>query len=223
MEYEAVIGLEVHVQIKTESKIFSGSRAGYGYEPNELVDPVVLGLPGALPVMNKAALDGIIKAGLAFKCSITEWCKGIGKTISIPIAPTIIRSPNTISPYAKVYEVEIELSGDSRAEIGEHKNIKLTRIHLENDVGKLNHFAEDSLVDYNRASTLLMEIVSEPDMYWDEAFAFLTSIRQTDDLLWRFRLRHGEGSDASGRKYIRSTGGRNDLGLPRSNSRISIV
>ena len=74
MEYEAVIGLEVHVQIKTESKIFSGSRAGYGYGPNELVDPVVLGLHGALPVMNKAALDGIIKAGLAFDCSIPGWC-----------------------------------------------------------------------------------------------------------------------------------------------------
>ena len=180
MEYEAVIGLEVHVQIKTESKIFSGSRAGYGYEPNELVDPVVLGLPGALPVMNKAALDGIIKAGLAFKCSIPDWCKWDRKNYFYPDSPNNYQITQYDQPICQGGEVEIELSGDSRAEMGEHKNIKLTRIHLENDVGKLNHFTEDSLVDYNRAFTPLMEIVSEPDMHsGDEAFAFLTSIRQT--------------------------------------------
>ena len=180
MEYEAVIGCEVHVQIKTESKIFSGSRAGYGYEPNELVDPVVLGLPGALPVMNKAALDGIIKAGLAFKCSIPDWCKWDRKNYFYPDSPNNYQITQYDQPICQGGEVEIELSGDSRAEMGEHKNIKLTRIHLENDVGKLNHFTEDSLVDYNRAFTPLMEIVSEPDMHsGDEAFAFLTSIRQT--------------------------------------------
>jgi len=180
MEYEAVIGLEVHVQIKTKSKIFSGSRAGYGYEPNELVDPVVLGLPGALPVMNKAALDGIIKAGLAFECSIPEWCKWDRKNYFYPDSPNNYQITQYDQPICQGGEVEIELSGDSRAEMGEHKNIKLTRIHLENDVGKLNHFTEDSLVDYNRAFTPLMEIVSEPDMHsGDEAFAFLTSIRQT--------------------------------------------
>ena len=180
MEYEAVIGLEVHVQIKTESKIFSGSRAGYGYGPNELVDPVVLGLPGALPVMNKAALDGIIKAGLAFDCSIPDWCKWDRKNYFYPDSPNNYQITQYDQPICEGGEVEIELSGDSRAEMGEHKKIKLTRIHLENDVGKLNHFAEDSLVDYNRAFTPLMEIVSEPDMHsGDEAFAFLTSIRQT--------------------------------------------
>ncbi|HCR28926.1 MAG TPA: Asp-tRNA(Asn)/Glu-tRNA(Gln) amidotransferase GatCAB subunit B [Opitutae bacterium] len=180
MEYEAVIGLEVHVQIKTESKIFSGSRAGYGYGPNELVDPVVLGLPGALPVMNKAALDGIIKAGLAFDCSIPDWCKWDRKNYFYPDSPNNYQITQYDQPICEGGEVEIELSGDSRAEMGEHKKIKLARIHLENDVGKLNHFAEDSLVDYNRAFTPLMEIVSEPDMHsGDEAFAFLTSIRQT--------------------------------------------
>ncbi len=180
MKYEAVIGLEVHVQIKTESKIFSGSRSGYGYEPNELVDPVVFGLPGALPVMNKAALDGIIKAGLAFKCSIPDWCKWDRKNYFYPDSPNNYQITQYDQPICQGGEVEIELSGDSRAEMGEHKNIKLTRIHLENDVGKLNHFTEDSLVDYNRAFTPLMEIVSEPDMHsGDEAFGFLTSIRHT--------------------------------------------
>ena len=136
MKYEAVIGLEVHVQIKTESKIFSGSRSGYGYEPNELVDPVVFGLPGALPVMNKAALDGIIKAGLAFKCSIPDWCKWDRKNYFYPDSPNNYQITQYDQPICQGGEVEIELSGDSRAEMGEHKNIKLTRIHLENDVGQ---------------------------------------------------------------------------------------
>ncbi len=180
MEYEAVIGLEVHVQIKTESKLFSGSRAGYGYEPNELVDPVVMGLPGSLPVMNKAALDGIIKAGLALNCIIPDQCKWDRKNYFYPDSPNNYQITQYDQPICDGGYVEIELEGETRAVMGEHKKIKLTRIHLENDVGKLNHFAEDSLVDYNRAFTPLMEIVSEPEMHSGaEAFAFLTAIRQT--------------------------------------------
>ncbi len=180
MEYEAVIGLEVHVQIKTESKIFSPVKAGYGHEPNALVDPVVLSLPGALPVMNKAALDGIMKAGLAFGCAIPDTCKWDRKNYFYPDSPSNYQITQYDQPICQGGEVEIELPGESRNVMGEHKAIKLTRIHLENDVGKLNHFAEDSLVDYNRAHTCLMEIVSEPDMRsGEEAFAFLTAIRQT--------------------------------------------
>lgn len=180
MEYEAVIGLEVHVQIKAESKIFTRCRAGYGYEPNTLVDPVIMGLPGALPVMNKAALDGIIKAGLALGCSIPETCKWDRKNYFYPDSPNNYQITQYDQPICEGGMVEIELPGESRNVMGDHKQIKLTRIHLENDVGKLNHFSEDSLVDYNRAGTSLMEIVSEPDMHsGEEAFAFLTSIRQT--------------------------------------------
>ncbi len=180
MEYEAVIGLEVHVQIKTESKIFSGSRAGYGYEPNELVDPVVMGLPGSLPVMNKAALDGIIKAGLALNCDIPDTCKWDRKNYFYPDSPNNYQITQYDQPICDGGFVEIELEGETRAVMGEHRKVALTRIHLENDVGKLNHFSEDSLVDYNRAFTPLMEIVSEPDMHsGEEAFAFLTAIRQT--------------------------------------------
>lgn len=180
MEYEAVIGLEVHVQVKTESKIFSSSRAGYGYEPNELVDPVVLGLPGSLPVMNKAALDGVIKAGLALNCTIPDTCKWDRKNYFYPDSPNNYQITQYDQPICDGGFVEIELAGETRAVMGPHRNVKLTRIHLENDVGKLNHFAEDSLVDLNRAFTPLMEIVSEPDMKsGEEAFAFLTAIRQT--------------------------------------------
>ncbi|MBK1880383.1 Asp-tRNA(Asn)/Glu-tRNA(Gln) amidotransferase subunit GatB [Pelagicoccus mobilis] len=180
MEYEAVIGLEVHVQIKAESKIFSRVRAGYGHEPNTLVDPVVMGLPGALPVMNKAALDGIIKAGLALNCTIPDYCKWDRKNYFYPDSPNNYQITQYDQPICDGGSVEIEMPGHNRGEMGEHKEIKLTRIHLENDVGKLNHFSEDSLVDYNRAFTSLMEIVSEPDMHsGEEAFAFLTAIRQT--------------------------------------------
>ncbi|MDQ8186906.1 Asp-tRNA(Asn)/Glu-tRNA(Gln) amidotransferase subunit GatB [Pelagicoccus sp. SDUM812002] len=180
MEYEAVIGLEVHVQIKAESKIFSRVRAGYGHEPNTMVDPVVMGLPGALPVMNKAALDGIIKAGLALNCTIPESCKWDRKNYFYPDSPNNYQITQYDQPICDGGFVEIELPGHNRGEMGEHKKIALTRIHLENDVGKLNHFADDSLVDYNRAFTSLMEIVSEPDMRsGEEAFAFLTAIRQT--------------------------------------------
>lgn len=179
MEYEAVIGLEVHVQIKAESKIFTRCQAGFGYEPNTLVDPVVMGLPGALPVMNKKALDGIIKAGLALNCTIPEVCKWDRKNYFYPDSPNNYQITQYDQPVCEGGFVEIELSGDSRAAMGEHKQIKLTRIHLENDVGKLNHFAEDSLVDYNRAGTALMEIVTEPEMHSGaEAFAFLTAVRQ---------------------------------------------
>ena len=180
MEYEAVIGLEVHVQIKTQSKIFSRVGAGFGHEPNTLVDPVVMGLPGSLPVMNKAALDGIVKAGLALNCMIPEYCKWDRKNYFYPDSPNNYQITQYDQPICEGGRVEIELSGDSRNVMGEHKEIHLTRIHLENDVGKLNHFSEDSLVDYNRAFTPLMEIVSEPDMRsGEEAFAFLTAIRQT--------------------------------------------
>ena len=179
MEYEAVIGLEVHVQIKADSKIFTRCKAGFGFEPNTLVDPVVMGLPGALPVMNKKALDGVIKAGLALNCTIPDVCKWDRKNYFYPDSPNNYQITQYDQPICEGGLVEIELSGDSRAAMGEHKKIQLTRIHLENDVGKLNHFAEDSLVDYNRAGTSLMEIVTEPDMHsGDEAFAFLTAVRQ---------------------------------------------
>ena len=180
MNYEAVIGLEVHVQIKTRSKMFTRVAAGYGREPNTLTDPVVLGLPGALPVMNKAALDAVIKAGLLLGCKIAPVCKWDRKNYFYPDSPKNYQISQYDQPICLGGEVEIELPGPSRNLMGEHKKIPLTRIHLEEDVGKLNHFATESLVDFNRAGTPLMEIVSEPAMHSaDEAFAYLASLRAT--------------------------------------------
>jgi aspartyl-tRNA(Asn)/glutamyl-tRNA(Gln) amidotransferase subunit B len=180
MNYEAVIGLEVHVQIKTHSKVFTRVGAGYGREPNTLTDPVVLALPGTLPVMNKAALDAIIKAGLLLGCEIAPVCKWDRKQYFYPDSPKNYQISQYDQPICIGGSVEIELPGAARNIMGEHKKIPLTRIHLEEDVGKLNHHAADSLVDYNRAGTPLMEIVSDPAMHTaEEAYAYLTSIRHT--------------------------------------------
>ena len=180
MNYEAVIGLEVHVQIKTRSKVFTRVATGYGHEPNTLTDPVVLALPGALPVMNKAALDAIIKAGLLLGCEIAPVCKWDRKQYFYPDSPKNYQISQYDQPICLGGSVEIELPGTARNVMGEHKKIPLTRIHLEEDVGKLNHGSFDSLVDYNRAGTPLMEIVSDPAMHSaEEAYAYLTSIRAT--------------------------------------------
>ena len=178
MNYEAVIGLEVHVQVKTRSKMFSRVAAGYGQPENTLTDPVVLALPGTLPVMNKAALDKIIKAGLLLGCDIAPECKWDRKNYFYPDSPKNYQISQYDQPLCRGGFVEIELPGPARNVMGEHKRISLTRIHLEEDVGKLNHAEGVSLVDFNRAGTPLMEIVSEPVIRSaDEAFAFLTALK----------------------------------------------
>jgi aspartyl-tRNA(Asn)/glutamyl-tRNA(Gln) amidotransferase subunit B len=178
MPYEAVIGLEVHVQVKTCSKMFTRVAAGYGEPPNTLTDPVVLALPGALPVMNKTALDRIIKVGLMLGCEIAPVCKWDRKNYFYPDSPKNYQISQYDKPICIGGAVEIEMPGPSRNVMGEHKRIPLTRIHLEEDVGKLNHAGRESLIDFNRAGTPLMEIVSEPALHSaEEAFAYLTALR----------------------------------------------
>jgi aspartyl-tRNA(Asn)/glutamyl-tRNA(Gln) amidotransferase subunit B len=178
MNHEAVIGLEVHVQLKTRSKMFTRVAAGYGEPENTLTDPVVLALPGTLPVMNKEALDKIIKAGLLLGCEIAALCKWDRKNYFYPDSPKNYQISQYDQPLCKGGSVEIELPGPARNIMGEHKNVALTRIHLEEDVGKLNHGEGESLVDFNRAGTPLMEIVSEPVIRSaDEAFAYLTALK----------------------------------------------
>lgn len=178
MDFESVIGLEVHVQIKTASKMFTRVATGYGEPPNTLTDPTILALPGALPVLNKAALDAIIKTGLMLDCEIATVTRWDRKNYFYPDSPKNYQLSQYDQPVCRHGAVEIELPGASLAVMGEHKKIELTRIHLEEDVGKLNHETNDSLIDYNRAGTPLMEIVTEPVIRSaDEAFAFLTSLR----------------------------------------------
>lgn len=178
MEYEAVIGLEVHVQLKTESKMFTRVAYRYGDEPNTLTDPVVMGMPGVLPVLNLEAIRKSIQVGILFESTIPEVCKWDRKHYFYPDMPKNYQITQYDQPICGGGRVEIELEGASRNVMGEHKFIELTRAHLEEDVGKLTHVGNDSLVDYNRAGTPLLEIVTEPVIHTaEEAFAFLTSLR----------------------------------------------
>jgi len=178
MEYEAVIGLEVHVQLKTESKMFSRVPQGFGAAPNTQTDPTILGLPGALPVLNHRAIEQSVKVGLIFGSEIPETCKWDRKNYFYPDSPKNYQISQYDQPICVGGAVEIEMPGPARNIMGEHRHVQLTRAHLEEDVGKLTHFENDSLVDYNRAGTPLLEIVTEPDIHSaDEAVAFLQSLR----------------------------------------------
>lgn len=178
MEFEAVIGLEVHVQIKTETKMFTSCPYNYGADENTLTDPVVLALPGTLPVMNGKAVLQAAKTGLIFNCRIADVCKWDRKNYFYPDCPKNYQISQNFEPLCIGGEVEIELEGQSRNIMGKHRKVKLNRIHLEEDVGKLTHGCNDSLVDFNRAGVPLIEIVSEPDMFSaEEAFSYLNSLK----------------------------------------------
>lgn len=178
MDYEAVIGLEVHVQLKTQTKMFTRAPYQYGAAPNTLVDPLVLGLPGVLPVMNLEAIKKTIQLGLIFGCKIAETCKWDRKHYFYPDLPKGYQISQYDQPLCVGGSVEIELPGPARNIMGQHRHVRLNRIHLEEDVGKLSHLSDSSLVDYNRAGACLVEIVSEPDLFSaEEAFAYLTSLK----------------------------------------------
>lgn len=178
MEYEAVIGLEVHVQLKTKTKLFTDVPYHFGAEPNTLTNPVIWALPGVLPVINKEAILKTIKVGMMFGCQIPSFTKWDRKNYFYPDSPKNYQLSQYDMPLCLGGEVEIEMLSDNLSIMGEHRKVKLTRIHLEEDVGKLTHKTHDSLVDYNRAGVALMEIVSEPDMHSaDEVFAYLNALR----------------------------------------------
>lgn len=178
MDYEAVIGLEVHVQLKTQTKMFTRAPYRYGETPNTLVDPVVLALPGVLPVLNLEGIKKTIQLGLIFGCKIADTCKWDRKHYFYPDLPKGYQISQYDQPLCAGGTVEIELPGPARNIMGEHRKVRLNRIHLEEDVGKLSHLSDCSLVDYNRAGACLVEIVSEPDLFSpDEAFAYLTSLK----------------------------------------------
>lgn len=173
-EFEAVIGLEVHAQLSTLSKLFSCSGTDFAKEPNSLCDPVVLGLPGALPVMNKKAADYAIRLGLATNCQIAETSVFARKHYFYPDLPKGYQISQYEKPICEHGHLDIRVEG-------EVKKIGITRIHLEEDAGKNTHLESEpySLVDLNRAGTPLVEIVSEPDIRSaKEAGAYMRKIRQ---------------------------------------------
>ncbi len=168
-QYEAVIGLETHCQLSTASKIFSASSTAFGSPPNSNIDPVCMGLPGTLPVLNGKVLEYAAKVGLALNCSIARYCKFDRKQYFYPDLPKNYQITQYDIPIAEHGWIEIEVLNDIGQPI--HKRIGITRMHMEEDAGKLVHAGSDrlagstySLVDYNRAGVPLVEIVSEPDL-----------------------------------------------------------
>lgn len=173
MEYEVVIGLETHVQLKTTTKMFCGCGTTFGATPNSHVCPVCLGYPGALPSMNKEAIRYTVMAGLMLGCEIAKYAKFDRKNYFYPDSAKNYQI--TQLDYPLCLGGGVEIAGED----GNKKTVRIHHIHLEEDVGKLVHRAGASGVDYNRAGTPLMEIVSEPDMRSpDEALAYLNALRE---------------------------------------------
>ncbi|MDI6793777.1 MAG: Asp-tRNA(Asn)/Glu-tRNA(Gln) amidotransferase subunit GatB [bacterium] len=177
MAYEAVIGLEVHVQLATKSKLFCGCRTEFANAPNSQVCPVCLGLPGVLPVMNQEALKLALTAATALQCDVLPLNRFARKNYFYPDLPKAYQISQYDEPLAKSGYIDILVNGQSR-------KIGITRVHIEEDAGKLIHAEEfvdpdKSFVDYNRCGTPLIEIVSEPDMRTpEEAYEYLVVLKQ---------------------------------------------
>jgi aspartyl-tRNA(Asn)/glutamyl-tRNA(Gln) amidotransferase subunit B len=174
--YEAVIGLEVHAQILTRSKIFCGCSASFGAMPNSQTCPVCLGMPGVLPVLNKRVVEFAIKTAVALGSEIAEWCRFARKNYFYPDMPKNYQISQYELPLARKGTIEFPVDGVT-------KLVRIHRVHLEEDVGKLLHAgafqaADYSLVDFNRSGVPLMEIVSEPDIRSpEEAAEYLRQLR----------------------------------------------
>lgn len=171
--YETVIGLEVHVELATKTKIFCGCSTEFGAPPNTHTCPICLGHPGVLPVLNKQAVNYAMKAAMALNCQVATHSKFDRKNYFYPDLPKAYQISQFDQPIGENGWIEIEVDGET-------KRIGITRVHLEEDAGKLNHLDDDdsSLVDFNRVGVPLIEIVSEPDLRSPaEAKAYLEKLK----------------------------------------------
>lgn len=174
-QFETVIGLEVHLQFKTKTKIFCGCANEFGNKPNTQTCPVCLGLPGTLPVLNKTALDYAIKVALALNAKVSPYIKFDRKNYYYPDLPKGYQISQFDKPIARDGFINIPVTGGGEKRIGIH------RAHLEEDTGETIHDSDikSSLVDYNRTGTPLMEIVTEPDLRTpQEAYDYLTTLKR---------------------------------------------
>ena len=190
MNYETVIGLEVHVELSTRSKIFCSCPVSYGEEPNTQCCPVCMGLPGALPVLNKAVVEYAIRTCLAVNCDINRLTKFDRKNYFYPDLPKAYQISQLYEPIGRDGWLEIDAGGSS-------KRVRIHELHMEEDAGKLLHdpWDDQTLVDYNRCGVPLLEIVSEPDLRSaDEALAYLEKLRSILQFIGVSDCRMQEGS-----------------------------
>lgn len=190
-QYETVIGLEVHVELATRTKIFCGCSTAFGAAPNTQTCPVCTGMPGSLPVLNKQVLEYAIAVGLATGCDITRYAKFDRKNYFYPDNPQNYQISQLYLPICRNGGVEIETEAGGKKTVGIHE------IHMEEDAGKLIHdeWEDCSLVDYNRSGVPLIEIVSEPDMRSaEEVIAYLEKLRQVIQYLGASDCKLQEGS-----------------------------
>ncbi|NQU03240.1 MAG: Asp-tRNA(Asn)/Glu-tRNA(Gln) amidotransferase subunit GatB, partial [Syntrophaceae bacterium] len=190
MDYEAVIGLEVHAQLLTDSKIFCGCSTKFGATPNSNTCPICLGMPGVLPVMNKRVVEFTMKMALATNCRINPVNRFARKNYFYPDLPKGYQISQYAYPLAEAGYVNVEVNGDK-------KRIGITRIHMEEDAGKLVHDerSPSSYVDLNRACVPLIEIVSEPDMRTAEEAA--TYLRRLHEILVYLEICDGNMEEGS--------------------------
>jgi aspartyl-tRNA(Asn)/glutamyl-tRNA(Gln) amidotransferase subunit B len=189
MKYEAVIGLEVHAELSTNTKIYCSCTTEFGGQPNTHVCPVCLGLPGSLPVLNKKVVEYGVKAGLALNCKIHNVSRMDRKNYFYPDNPKNYQITQDETPICYDGYIEIEL------ENGEKKRIGIERIHIEEDAGKLLHTSAGTLVDYNRAGVPLIEIVSKPDMRSpEEATLYLQKLKSILSAIGVSDVKMEEGS-----------------------------
>ncbi|MEI3339708.1 MAG: Asp-tRNA(Asn)/Glu-tRNA(Gln) amidotransferase subunit GatB [Eubacterium sp.] len=188
--YETVIGLEVHVELATKTKIFCSCSTAFGGAPNTHTCPVCTGMPGSLPVLNKQVVEYAMAVGLATNCKITQYSKFDRKNYFYPDNPQNYQISQLYLPICRDGFVEIETAAGK-------KNVRIHEIHMEEDAGKLVHdeWEDVSIVDYNRSGVPLIEIVSEPDMRSaDEVIAYLETLRQTIQYLGASDCKLNEGS-----------------------------
>lgn len=189
-EYETVIGLEVHVELATKTKIFCGCSTAFGGAPNTHTCPVCTGMPGSLPVLNKQVVEYAMAVGLAVNCDITQNCKFDRKNYFYPDNPQNYQISQLYYPICRNGHVDIEVNGVK-------KSVGIHEIHMEEDAGKLIHdeWEDCSLVDFNRSGVPLIEIVSEPDMRSaEEVIAYLEKLRMTIQYLGASDCKMQEGS-----------------------------
>ena len=188
--YETVIGLEVHVELATKTKIFCSCSTEFGGAPNSHTCPVCTGQPGSLPVLNKQVVEYAVAVGLATNCTITQYSKFDRKNYFYPDNPQNYQISQLYLPICRNGAVEIETAAGK-------KKVRIHEIHMEEDAGKLVHdeWEDVSIVDYNRSGVPLIEIVSEPDMRSaDEVIAYLETLRQTIQYLGASDCKLNEGS-----------------------------